>query len=412
MKCSICGIEKEEKGRLPRGWKRLGEAVQCGACWQKAFLLRAVTIPVAGPIDPKDWPALREALGEAWGDSTRLANWAMTELVKVETVRKPDDKKLGKAPNPYLYPAARKFVPEMSSTSVVAVLNTVQRKYNAARLDVIWRGAASLPSFRYPVPYPLPAQSWSIRYLSDEQKVPVLRVTISSQPFHLRLRGGHEFKRQLRVVDQLIAGQAQPCELALYRVAVSANAERPGVTDRESGGGIKQQFRIMAKLVAWIPRAQPEARNGERVCRLSRGKDCFLVAEVDDRPDPWVLNADHVKRWILSHTERRQRLSQDIKHEKRWPASNRQQTNDFLDLLCRKQNHRIETFSHTATKMLAEFCARQRVTKLIYDESSTEYLPSYPWHALAEMLRYKLGERGIAVETAQTAEGTANDEKH
>lgn len=395
--CCACSAKTTNKtSRLPRGWKRRGPAILCRECWLKFFILRAVTCPVAGPVDPNDWPKFRAALNAAWADATRLANWTMTEMAKVEKPRLPADEKLPKTPPLYLYPGARKLVPNMSTSAVVAVLNTAQAKYRAARLDVIWRGAASLPLFRYPVPYPLPAQIWSARWLSDTEHVPLLKVRLGSENFHLRLRGGPQFRRQLDAFAQLIADEAVPCELALYRVRVSESDHRPGL---ESGG---VQWRIMAKLVMWLPRRETKAVTAELT--LKRGADALWIAELAGK-DPWVLHADHVRSWVIGHAERLRRFATDQKLEPRKPKWQAEGPNNFRARFCLKQNHRLDTFCHTASKMLAEYCVRQKVARVIYDSEPTEYLSAFPWFKLEQLLEYKLHERGIAIEKTGAACG-------
>ena len=166
ISCSRCGQGKDAKAgkqgaKLPRGWKRREDEIICPACWSKAFVLRALTMPVAGPHGDLDWPGLRESLSGAWRDATSLANWAITELAKADVIRRPDMDKMPPAPQPYLYPGARVRCPQMDPQSVVSLLHAVEGKYRATRYDVLWRGAASLPNFRYPMPYPVNAQGWT-----------------------------------------------------------------------------------------------------------------------------------------------------------------------------------------------------------------------------------------------------------
>lgn len=378
--CVHCKREHKSKGGLPRGWKRNGKQVICAACWSDRYMLRAITIPVAGPESPEEWPKLRTALAGAWGDTTRLANWLMTEQIKADRVRKPEDTKLWPAPNPYLYPHARLVCPNLSPAAVVAICNLVQRKYNTARLDVIWRGAASLPSFRYPMPYPVPAQAWSASYLHEN--VPAISVTLQGERFCLRLRGGHEFRPQLAAFAQLINETAVPCELALYRVTSHSSNHRP------------EEFRsrIMAKLVMWLPKPAVRERSGQML--LSRGADCLVIAKVTGRTD-WRLNADFVQTWIVGHAARLQRISEDTKYEKRWPKEKRENINNYRAEICIKQNHRLDNFIHTAAGMLVNVAQRANLAEVVYDETATSYLPKFPWFSLAEKLRYKLAEQGI-----------------
>jgi hypothetical protein len=389
MNCDSCTTRKDTP-KLPRGWKRLGEQTYCSACWTAKFMLRAITFPVIGPVDPADWPKLREVLKQSWSDSTRLGNWALTELAKAESPRDPQAKRMPKLPHLYLYPAARKLVPQMTPISVVSLLNSVQRKYYASRIDVLWRGTTSLPIMRYPIPYPIHNQAWEASYLTDTEKVPLLTVRLAGQRFTLRLKGGPQMYRQLTAFDALITGRALAGEAALYRVRINRADPGAGVEDR----GLFT--RVMAKLVMWLPKQAQGAAAGE--LRLARGKDCLWCAEIS-RHDPWRLNADYARTWIIGHQNFLHRISEDEKAERRAPKVARKHLNELRARRVLKHQHRMDTFCHTAAKMLAEYAVRQKIARVIYDPAPTDYMPSFPWFKLEQMLQYKLDERHIALET-------------
>jgi hypothetical protein len=352
---------------------------------------------VAAPIDC-EWKELREQLASAWAKSTRLANFLVGELSKADVVRSPGMVRMPKAPNPYLYPLARALIPSLASQSVVALCNTVQRKYNEMRIAVIWRGEASLQRFRYPVPYPIPSQGWKASYLSETEKVPIVRVRFDQRTVHLRLRGGHEFRRQLGAFAQIVGGEAVPCQMAIYRKRVTESDSRPGVTSRENGGGTKAIHRIMVKLVAWLPRsARCAGANSTMLVKTSAHE--FWCAVVEGR-EPWILNADHVRGWIAAHNKRISRLSQDTKYEKRIPERMRRQINDRLSLMSQKQHDRLATWNHTATAMLVGFAQRQKVMTVEYNDTDKTYLPSFPWFDLRTKLQQKLEAAGIGFKHA------------
>lgn len=410
MKCSRCGTSPKTlpKGeRSPRGWKRLGEELVCGECWAKAFMLRAVTLPVAGPLDREQWPMLRELLQKGWAQTTALANWAVAALSRSDIVRMPDMEKMPKFTMPYLYTEARKLFPEMTPSSVVAVLNTVQQRYLKCRYDVVWKRSMSLPSYRFPTPYPLPAQAWSARYLSEEQKVPIVSVSIAGQRLDVRLRGGPEFRRQLASFAQLVEGSAKACELAIYRASVSANSNLQTVTDHAAPGGArKEHHRIMMKLVMWLPK-MATGKQKEKPLTLQRGEDCFLILR-DEAGSEFKLNGDQVVRWILEHRDRLHRLAEDTKYEKRLPPAEQTSLGEYRAKLCHKQNHRLETFCHQSSLMIAERARRQKVTQITWDQKVTPFLSSFPWTQFQTMLEYKLRERGIDLKITG---GAREDEK-
>lgn len=354
------------------------------------FVMRAITIPVAGPID-KDWASLRKALTESWSDATRLANWAVIELAKADEVRLPSDTKLPKFTPPYLYPGARLLVPHLATHSVVALLNSVIRKYQAERYERVWCGSRSLPSYRYPMPLPFPSQAVSVEWLSETERVPVMHVNIAGTRMSLRLRGGAEFRRQLALFAQLVDGSGRLCEGAFMRQPVSENANRPSIQVRAPGGGGKQHHRIMAKLVGWFPRQERQA-SGLIIARTT----ATSLWRVDlETGEPWLYHADHIARAIAIHRSRLDRLSDDQKFERRPNRVERMPINEFREVLCRRQNNRLDTFCHTAAKELVAFALRQRAASLSYDDSIKDYLPSFPWFKLAALVAEKCNAAGI-----------------
>jgi hypothetical protein len=46
----------------------------------------------------------------------------------------------------------------------------VEAKYRAKRYEVVWTCAASLPSIRYPQPYPMHNQSWSFAFDGENRR--------------------------------------------------------------------------------------------------------------------------------------------------------------------------------------------------------------------------------------------------
>lgn len=349
--------------------------------------MRSVVFPLAGPLKKEDWPALREALGKCWAWSTQLANFCVTELAKADIVRDSKMEKLPKSPNLYLYPFAIKRVPGMDTQSVVAVINAVQRKYGQERIDVIWRGSASLPEYRFPYPYPISSQGWTARWLSEDEHVPVIDVKLAKQKFNLRLRGGHEFRPQLAAFRQLLEGKAKAAEMAIYRRRVTESDHRPGVTGRKPGGGEKVSFRIMVKLVLWVPRQPPKAPG--KTMLLSTTKLEFWVGLVDGLK-PWIYNADDIRRLTVAHTNKLQRLATDTKFEKRLPERKRMQIDDYRKKICKKFNDQINTFSHTIARMICNYAERQGVTVVQYDDTVKDFLPQFGWFPLKELLKIKL----------------------
>lgn len=411
MRCNFCDrehatkITKAGNERLPRGWKRHCERIYCGNCWGERFVLRAVTFPVVGPVG-NTWEEFRDALRECWQQSTRLVNWTMTELYKRDVRRAPGDAKMPSMPSCYLYPEAREHLPELVPQTVVSILNATERKYRSQRYEIVWTGARSLANARFPQPYPVHNQSWSPKFSDDNS--PLVSLRLSGGRWTLQLRGGKNYRRQLAAFRKMVSGDAVRGELALYRQRANSSDHRNGTEGRENSN--RQHYRVMAKLVAWLPktvRAKPEK---EKTLVVRTDKDCFLYAVIEGREKPWVLNADQVVRWQREHQRRRSRLSEDTKREKRMPKKTRERAVGSGTRRAAKYRRRIQTFAHEASAQLANFADRSGATSVKYHDSVTDYLPEFPWYEFRDKLRYKLDERNIEFEHASGSAGEKSPE--
>ena len=298
MNCTHCDA-KTKTDRLAPGWHRdpAGKAL-CPKCWNARYILRAVTIPIAGPIDGT-WKELRESLKIVWRAATRLSNWAVTELAKADIVRTAEMTKLPKPPKNYLYPGARAMAPEIDSGSVVAILHSVEGKWRAKRFNVTWLAKESLPNYRYPTPYPIRPHDWRCE---KDGEIIMVNARLAGRRWKLRLRGGHQFRRQLASVHQLLAGEAIGAELALYERRSNGNDRRPQSTGRDSGGQ-KCVSRLMCKMVMWLPRKETgKQKTGTLVVRTDT--ESLLVALDIKGEKLWVENCDQVRRWTAEHSRR------------------------------------------------------------------------------------------------------------
>lgn len=400
--CSSCSTPStRDNAKLPRGWKRIGkgtdERIWCGECWHRAYVLRAISVPVVRPLgEGVGWPELRAALKEAFAASTALANYASTASYAAEQPREPGQKKIGKAPTPYLYPAAREKFPALPSQSVAGQLQRAQRGYACQRYDVVWTCAASLRSYRYPQPYSVPNQSWRASYepagKEGGDKIPCVSVPLPGGRFLLQLRGGREFARQLRDFALIVSGEAVQGEIAIIEQR-SHSSHRNGTAGRDSGGQRKTN-RVMAKMVAWFPRRPATEKSGTLFARTDA--DAFLIA-LDLRGERiWSVNADHVRRWSAEHARRLQRWGDDAKAELRpdVPFASRREA------AAMKHRDRIHSFVRESAAQLVGFAARRKYATIRLDDSDHSYLPRFDWSGFRARLATKCDEAGVSLELA------------
>lgn len=365
MVCEACQPKIETiKKRLPKGWKRREEELFCFHLWREAYLLRAITVQVASPLTGT-WEQFREALKAMWIETTACSNWMVTELY-TRDVRRNGEEKMPPMPHSYLYPEARVRFPRLPSQSVASLEQAVTRKYKARRYEVVWTAMASLPIFRYPTPFPVHNQSWNLTF--DNGGRPVVSARVGESRWEFRLRGGPRYHRQLSVLRQLVAGVAVAGELSIFK---THNGE------------------IMAKMATWMPRREASPLDGTLSVRTT--SDSLLVA-VDQKDERiWVVNGDHIRRWISEYERKRHRLSEDRKAEQRPVASFTGRWDDMVV----KQRNRMRSALQEVAAQLAGLARRRKFALVQYDDRERGFVEPFPWFELKEKLKGKLDEYGI-----------------
>jgi hypothetical protein len=334
-------------------------------------------MPVASPLDCS-WEELRKALRTMWAQTTAASNWIMTELY-ARDMRRGSEEKMPPMARVYLYPQARARFPGLPSVTVASLEQSVQRKYRAVRYRVVWIAAASLPTHRYPTPFPVPSQEW---YATIEADQAIVSVRIGDARYRLRLKRGPQFRRHMEAFRQIAKGEAVAGELAIY--------------DRDG---------VMVKMAAWLPREDDKGARAD-VLTVRTGKDCLLIAVNAKDESLWRYNGDHLRRWAGEHRTQFQRWSEDQKYEQRpVPAfAHRRETT------VRKFRDRMNSATHEIAAQLAGYASRRHFARVRYDDSDHSYLgDGFPWYQLRCLIAEKLDARGIALEaSAQPAHGARN----
>jgi hypothetical protein len=379
IRCASCFLERATaptKGgelRVPRGWGRKpdGEIV-CGACWDKAYVLRAVSLAIAEPVSGT-WTEFDAVCRIMWRMTTQACNWIATELYARDVRRLAGAEKMPPMPAHYLYPELRAELPELPSQTVAALLNSTTAKYRAMRYEVIWRRSAALPTYRYPAPFPVPAQGWSIERDETGQRF-VVGVRIGDMRWQLRLAGGARYRRQTEALADLVAGNAVPGEMALYRQRVDG------------------KDRTMCKLVAYLPRKVRAVRGGDPQALIVRtDADSLLVALNRKDEKIWTYNADHLRRWSAEHRNQLQRWADDSKYEQRpTPAFAERR-----EAAARKYRSRMDSAVREIAAQLVGYAERRRFAVIEYTDRDTSYLPAFPWFLLRERIATVCDEREI-----------------
>jgi hypothetical protein len=308
-----------------------------------------------------------------WAATTQASNWMMTELYARDVRRQGE--KMPPMARVYLYPEARERFPELPSAACAAIEQAAQRKYRALRYKLIWTCQVSLPTYRYPVPYPIPANSWSI---DIENTAPIVNVRLGDGRMRLRLKGGPHFRRQRAAIDQMIDGSATRGQMALY--------EKGKV--------------LMCKMVSWLPREKDtiaaDARTGTLMIRTAN--DSLIVAANAKNDQLWTYHGDHIRRWSAEHRVQLQRWSDDHKAEHRPvpPFAERRQAAAV------KYRNRMNSACHEVAALVAGYAQRRRFAAVSYTDAVRDFCPTFPWYQLRQLLAEKLDAAGLAFDYTET----------
>lgn len=440
---------KADNARLPRGWKRVGGETLCGPCVKARFRVLAVELPVMDVVgEGQTWEAFAATVADCWEHSTALANWSVDTLHANDVRRKPADTKLAKMPNVYLYGIFNREYHDRTFWTGAAgqancVLKTAERYYRKDRWHVLWAHRRNLRQYRFPYPYPVDQDGWGVEYGATGE--PLASVSFPGGRLTLRLRQGPEWRRQLALFRQIAEGRTLNCEAQVLGRKIGGTSGKV-VEFKRPGSPYKELFRVMLKLVAYFPRGETGERRGT-VMQLRTDKEHFLIADVDGR-EPWILNAEHLRRQegearaeesrherrigrladadakrqaerklgllarqIERHADYLQRMSDDTKYEKRWPKDVRVRLNQARELRCDKQHHRLDSSIKEVAALTVNYAKRQHVSEIRYDGVDRGYLLSFPWSRLETQLKAKADEAGIDfVKVAASGEEAETEE--
>lgn len=374
IRCATCGVEKTILKRIPKGWKHPNESYFCGNCWNKEYVLRAISLEVVEPLG-MTWDEMMVKLREMWRETTRCSNWMITQLAIQDAKPEQAAEKMPPKPATYLYPQATPLFPTLPTGSVAAIERSVTEKYRAKRKEVFRLCTASLPSFRYPQPYPIPGQSWTAlmerKNAADIYEVPVVSMPIGGTRIKLRLKGSPRYYRQLLGFKAILLGKATPGEAALY----------------------KQGDHLMCKLVAWLPRRAKEERSPDLLYVRST-PDALLTAVGRDAKKAWMFHGDQVRRWVAEHRRALQHWADDSKAEARPdPALNARRAGAAV-----KYHNRMNTAADQAAAFVVNYARRRKFSGIVYDESDHSWCPQFVWYRLRQRIEVACDEHGLSFE--------------
>ena len=364
---------RDGRVRTPQGWKVLKGESYCRTCRQTSHVLRAVIVPVAAP-QTGSWAELGDELRTLWSETTRCANWMVSELYARDVRRQPEAERLAPLPRIYLYPEARVLFPRLPAQAVAALAQDVLRRYRATRYAVLWTRTASLASYRYPVGLTLPSQAWS---LHEEQGQWIVSVRLSEARWRLRLRGGAPMRRQAERLRQIDDGRAERGSLTIYE------ARSPGRSSR----GDSDTRRIMVKIAAWLPKVASNDRSA--IVQVRSDELSRLTAE-----PRWRIDPAPIRSVLAADARRRSSLLANLQSA-RASGGRTDGIRTALEELSHRTRQRLFESCRTYAAHLAAHLEVCHAREVHYDDGVRPVLSHFPWELLRRRIAEKLDERGI-----------------
>jgi hypothetical protein len=347
------------------------------------LITRTMSLPVLRPLNG-EWPALWKQLHSAWRGSTGVANWIISAIYAADRAActgpieklPPLSDTLGKL-NTYRMATAK--WPELPTNAISALDRMCRRKYlgkNADGRQVRWAcmtGLQSVPSFRYPAPYPMAAGKW--RFAWGRGGEPIVKVLLdrSEERWELQLKSGSGFRRQL-------AGLRRAMELdSIATLSLSMRNKR-----------------LMANISIGLPPEEAAGLEGDLVVRTVPDSLLVACAAGSDRRE-WFYHGDQLRKWVAEHSRRLGRLSDDRKAERVLGAAAVRVQEQVSD----RQHRRLDTATHQIAAAVVGYALRRRLARIVLDDSERAFLPAFCWHQVSERIRNVAAARGVAIVTAE-----------
>lgn len=419
---------------------------------KSVVLQRSISLPVQTCLS-HEWGEFMRLLHNAWRQSTDLANWAGQTLARHDTVRLPSMEKLPPYQAIDLYALAfgraqeragrelwgcaackKKWFPSRTQNGrapdhkkgketcagsgrettrmprsvlprvegqlkgedwqgakacAAQLLHKVEKKYKKDRFSRIWLREKRVPEFNYPYPFPVHSDAWGGWF--GEQQEPVVSLQLPGGRVTARLRGGNEFRPQLRVFRQIVDTEIKQQSLEICSQPSHGKNGRTG-RHRFAGGDQRRTFRVMLRIA--YPLELYRAA-GEGTAVLTTGVDPFLSLQIAGKSFASVWHCPWVKNWTIEHRLFLDAFADDLKFEKRWPGSKRHALNRYQERRVEKHGRRMKSWRQETVHQIVAMLARNKVRELLYDDRDHDFAEEFPWHQFAQNLADKCAEFGL-----------------
>lgn len=386
--CSISGeivdVKETKAGnpKLPKGWKWIGGQAVSSKAFHERYALRTITVPIVSPdvhgnqeVMKAAWKDLDEKLKDAWKRSTYAANWAVKQLWSGDILRTDDMKKCPAYPKDadgksvYLY-GMQSW--EGWAQSAASVLRTVEQSYKKRRWDIVWAGSAGVPNVRYPYPYPVPNQAWSLEQREGGEVVFSCRLPSGRTSVRLKTKD-KGCRYRLPALRHLIAREDLRGEAAI----------------------IRKGKQISVKIVGYFPKTERELSGDLHVRTDSLS---FLVMLNSEEERLISRNADDIRRKLAGHAHALQRWREDQKLEVRNPKRLSRKRAEDMQKATQKMHNRLDDFIKTVCAEVVNYAIRRKLARIIYNDTERSYFRDFAWHRLESTLRSVCEREGLIFE--------------
>ena len=192
--------------------------------------------------------------------------------------------------------------------------------------------------------------------------------------FKVKLAGGGRHARQIKTIKECIMADKSCSMIGDSKIWID-NKNRA----------------ILGLACKIVPNKQKNRSGTLKVCT---SRESFIIAVKEKDTRPFTINGDHVKRWILESKRKQERLRQDSKCGQSNVA-----LKSIRQKISKKQNNRMDSFTHETSSYIVDFAKRRNVSKIEYDGTIKSYFGSnFPYFEFEQKLIYKCGLADIEFE--------------
>jgi hypothetical protein len=301
--------------------------------------------------------------------SRRVANLVYSEL------RKRDPLQPGLWMNDlYTYPVV-KFLNEGGiSTQISSICRRCEEHYKKVRKEIA-AGERVMPSSRNAVWPLLHNKSVKTMRLVDNGEFVTCEVSLVDGWYKFRIRGGSNYRDQINGL-----------KLAMSQGHVGDSGLR--FCKKQ---GVILDIRVVLPEVA--------ARVGV-VAKVFTTPDTLLSVSLPRSKRPFSIAVLEAREKKQTYQRKMTQLRIARKH-----GEDRGFLAEKRDRLCEHTNNWMTSFIHKATKQVIDYCLRNGVAVIEYDDLVRSALLEFPWFQLATTLKYKAADAGIVFDVAKCLKG-------